>query len=99
MANAPKRRQLTPDKPAALKHQDPKSSTARGYCNKWRVASKQFREKHPLCVHCQAKGVIRIGDCVDHIRPHRGDKSLFWDVMNWQTLCNECHTIKTVSGQ
>ncbi|WP_330848890.1 HNH endonuclease [Mangrovicoccus ximenensis] len=28
---------------------------------------------------------------VDHIQPHRGDQSLFWDVSNWQALCKCCH--------
>ena len=32
---------------------------------------------------------------VDHIVPHRGDMSLFWDVNNWQALCHECHARKT----
>ena len=28
---------------------------------------------------------------VDHIIPHRGDKTLFWDETNWQSLCKTCH--------
>ena len=28
---------------------------------------------------------------VDHIIPHRGDESLFWDQTNWQSLCKQCH--------
>nr|WP_246414712.1 HNH endonuclease signature motif containing protein [Yoonia ponticola] len=28
---------------------------------------------------------------VDHIKPHRGDKVLFWDKNNWQSLCTSCH--------
>lgn len=27
----------------------------------------------------------------DHIKPHRGDASLFWDEANLQCLCKACH--------
>ena len=33
---------------------------------------------------------------VDHIKPHRGDKVLFWDRNNWQPLCKMHHDRKTV---
>ena len=29
---------------------------------------------------------------VDHIVPHRGDRSLFWDRTNWQGLCQTHHS-------
>jgi 5-methylcytosine-specific restriction protein A len=32
---------------------------------------------------------------VDHIKPHRGDMTLFWDPNNHQPACDECHNIKT----
>jgi len=28
---------------------------------------------------------------VDHIIPHKGDESLFWDPGNRQSLCTNCH--------
>lgn len=28
---------------------------------------------------------------VDHIIPHKGDMTLFWDPDNWQSLCFWCH--------
>jgi 5-methylcytosine-specific restriction endonuclease McrA len=31
---------------------------------------------------------------VDHIQPHKGDETLFWDENNWQPLCRQCHDIK-----
>lgn len=33
---------------------------------------------------------------VDHITPHEGDWSLFWDESNWQPLCKRCHSQKTM---
>ncbi len=34
-------------------------------------------------------------DVVDHIIPHKGDQSLFWDSSNWQPLCKHHHDQKT----
>ncbi len=28
----------------------------------------------------------------DHVKPHRGNASLFWDENNIQCLCSECHS-------
>lgn len=29
---------------------------------------------------------------VDHIEPHRGDQVLFWNKVNWQSLCRTHHS-------
>jgi 5-methylcytosine-specific restriction protein A len=35
----------------------------------------------------------------DHVRPHRGDRALFWDREgNWQSLCRTCGARKTQAG-
>jgi hypothetical protein len=34
---------------------------------------------------------------VDHIVPHGGDQTLFWDAANHQTLCEPCHNRKTAT--
>ena len=34
---------------------------------------------------------------VDHIEPHKGDDTLFWDQDNWQPLCKPCHSRKTAT--
>lgn len=67
------------------------TSHARGYDSRWTRTSIAFREKHPLCCCCEANGVIKAAEVVDHVVPHRGDKRLFWDRGNWQGLCNDCH--------
>ncbi len=51
--------------------------------------------EHPLCAECERAGRVVAGTEVDHIVPHRGDKRLFWDRSNWQTLCRACHSRKT----
>lgn len=73
------------------------SSTARGYDYRWRMASKAYLHAHPLCVMCLAEGRYTPATVVDHIKPHRGDRQLFWDERNWQGLCKPCHDQKTAT--
>jgi len=80
--------------------QDKKRGTAhqRGYTSKWRTVSAAFLKKHPLCEcdECKA-GVLRVREAtvVDHIVPHKGDKTVFWDRNNWQAMAKKCHDKKT----
>lgn len=48
---------------------------------RWRNERAAFLKRHPLC-RCGEQAKV-----VDHIRPHRGDETLFWDQANWQPLC------------
>ena len=73
------------------------SASKRGYTYKWSKAAKAFLTQHPLCVRCEAKGIVRAAEVVDHIIPHRGDQKLFWDASNWQALCKQCHDKKTAT--
>ena len=69
-------------------HNDRRGSAhSRGYGARWRKARLRFLAKHPLCVMCNARGVISAAVIVDHIKPHKGDAGLFWDKNNWQGLC------------
>lgn len=81
-----------------IKSLEPKreSSYSRGYDSKWRKARKYFLQDNPLCVHCEKEGRVVPATDVDHIIPHKGDMNLFWDQSNWQSLCKECHSRKTV---
>ena len=49
------------------------------------------KEHQPLCVMCSAEGRTTAAEVVDHIQPHRGDRALFWDSTNWQSLCKQHH--------
>lgn len=73
------------------------SAFERGYTGRWRKSRLGFLRKHPLCVKCDEQGAIVPATVVDHIKPHRGDKALFWDRGNWQPLCTPCHNRKTAS--
>ncbi len=69
---------------------------AKYYNRQWQKARAIYLRAHPLCVHCEEAGRLTPATEVDHIIPHRGDKALFWDRSNWQSLCKRCHSRKTV---
>lgn len=69
----------------------------RGYSAAWQRARAAYLLKHPLCVKHEARGEVVLASVVDHIIPHRGDWTLFWDSSNWQALCKRCHDVKTAT--
>ena len=77
--------------------EDRPSSTERGYNSAWQRARQGYLADHPLCVECMKHGRYVKATDVDHIIPHCGDRELFWDRDNWQSLCHECHSKKTAT--
>jgi 5-methylcytosine-specific restriction endonuclease McrA len=67
------------------------TSAQRGYDARWSQARIRYLSDHPLCAYCARDGALVPASVVDHIIPHRGDKVLFWDESNWQSLCKPCH--------
>ncbi len=61
----------------------------------WQRLRKQVLTKQPLCVECLKVKRITPATVVDHIKPHKGDADLFFDVSNLQPLCKSCHDRKT----
>ncbi|MBB5704300.1 5-methylcytosine-specific restriction endonuclease McrA [Ochrobactrum daejeonense] len=68
----------------------------------WYKTSKWQRLREQVLVRdgykCQRTGVLLIGKhpapnspVVDHIKPHRGDAALFWDMDNLQSVSKEYH--------
>jgi 5-methylcytosine-specific restriction enzyme A len=64
----------------------------------WGLRARALRAS-PVCVACRATGRIVAATEVDHITPHRGDPSLFWNFQNLQALCWSCHQQKTNRGE
>jgi 5-methylcytosine-specific restriction protein A len=60
---------------------------ARGYTRDWDIARSNYLVFNPWCVMCN-----QIATVVDHIVPHKGSMTLFWDKANWQSLCRTCHS-------
>lgn len=73
------------------------TASQRGYDHNWSKARTAYLHAHPLCVQCGSTGRIVPAKVVDHIIPHRGDQTLFWDENNWQALCFGCHSRKTAA--
>jgi 5-methylcytosine-specific restriction enzyme A len=67
------------------------SAHSRGYTRAWQKARVAYLKEHPLCLYCHQSGRLMAAEVVDHIIPHQGDMSLFWDRDNWQALCKRCH--------
>lgn len=70
-------------------------TTQQMYNYKWSKARIQYLSNNPLCVICYKLGEIVSATVVDHIIPHQGNKRLFWDQKNWQSLCQCCHNKKS----
>lgn len=95
MPTRPKRLERKKDK--VKQHLPRENANARGYTYRWQKASAGWLRAHPLCVHCDAKGLVVAASEVDHVIPHKGDMKLFWDPRNWQSLCHTCHSTKTAN--
>jgi 5-methylcytosine-specific restriction protein A len=63
---------------------------------RWRRLRNIILREQPFCLACLIAGRKVLTVDVDHIRPHRGDPVLFWDLTNLQGLCKSCHTAKTM---
>jgi len=64
------------------------------HSTRWRILRKAVLKANPLCVHCNADGLITLAKIADHIQPVRlGGET--WSIDNLQGLCESCHNIKT----
>ena len=75
------------------------TAAQRGYDARWQRYRAWYLITHPLCVLCLAKDppMITASTTVDHVEPHHGDYTLFWNPANHQALCKQCHDVKTAS--
>lgn len=69
------------------------SARDRGYTSRWDKAAVTYKRDNPLCIGCEAVDRVELAKVVDHIIPHKGDQSLFWDKANWQPCCAMHHDI------
>ena|ERR1700680_2868689 len=70
-----------------------KSARARGYSPTWDKAAATFKRHNPLCLGCRALGKSVPTELVDHVEPHKGDVTKFWNVFNWQPSCRWHHDV------
>ena len=55
-------------------------------------------EQLPVMSLCFVEGRTTPATQTDHVVPHRGDVTLFWNEANWQSLCAECGARKSRAG-
>ena len=90
----PTRPQVHRSHPPRPRPDDRPTSAERGYNARW-CGSLAYLREHPLCVDCEAEGLLVPATVVDHVRPHKGDQELFWDEANWASRCERHHNAKT----
>lgn len=61
----------------------------------WQSIRQQQLSAYPLCERCLGFDVVTPAVAVDHVQPHKGDRALFLDAGNRQSLCVSCHSHKT----
>lgn len=59
--------------------------------DEWKRLRNQHLNKQPLCSNCNKTRNLQI----DHIIAFNGDKTLFREKLNLNTLCATCHFVKT----
>lgn len=71
-----------------------KANTAIYNGKQWRNLAMRHKIANPICVHCEAKGIVSPVEVTDHILPiNQGGQPYAWD--NLQSLCNACHAVKS----
>lgn len=66
----------------------------------WEALKRQVRAEEPCCRQCWTEEDRAVaGTQTDHIVPHRGVRSLFFDRSNLQNLCERHHGMKTRRGE
>jgi 5-methylcytosine-specific restriction endonuclease McrA len=58
----------------------------------WTALRQQQLATEPFCRFCRYLGRYTRATQVDHIKPHHGRSSLFFNVKNLQSLCTSCHS-------
>lgn len=57
----------------------------------WQDLRAVHLAREPLCRRCKTEGRLTPACVVHHVRPHRGDWTLFKDPSNLASSCKRCH--------
>jgi len=61
----------------------------------WQTMRQAQLSRQPLCQGCKDQGLIRAASVVDHVWPWRAIGSDAFRVNRFQSLCPDCHSVKT----
>lgn len=56
----------------------------------WRDYKTKFLTEHTQCIECGEQATL-----IDHIKPFRGNLTLFWSPANHAPMCMQCHNKKS----
>lgn len=91
-----------PESPQVFRHTQrvretrTRNSFERGYDTAWKKLRNWYLSQRPLCVKCDAEGITKPAEEVDHIKPFDGSHDpLRLDPDNLQGLCRSHHVKKT----
>ena len=56
----------------------------------WHRRARRQLQCEPLCAMCLSEGRIVAARIADHVEPHKGDPTKFWNG-KLQSLCSHCH--------
>lgn len=59
----------------------------------WLKGRLVFLAQNPLCKRCFDAKRTTPATVVHHVKPHKGDLTLFFDWRNWEPICAPCHDI------
>jgi len=57
----------------------------------WKALRLAQLRAEPLCRYCLALGKTTSANVADHKKPHKGNRALFFNARNLQSLCKTCH--------
>ncbi len=63
----------------------------RTFPKRWYRLRYHQLQKQPLCEFHLRRNQVISATVVDHIKPHKGDETLFHNPDNLQSLCKRCH--------
>jgi 5-methylcytosine-specific restriction enzyme A len=72
---------------AKARDRDRGTAAQRGYGSRWARYSKWYRQVHAVCMLCEAEGISKLADVVDHIKPADKFPNEFWNPENHRSLC------------
>ena len=78
-----------------MTRRDQRSADAASYrrlykTSRWQAIRNAQLRAHPLCQMCDARGRVTAAWICDHVEPHRGDETRFYEG-KVQSLCKPCH--------
>jgi 5-methylcytosine-specific restriction enzyme A len=67
----------------------------RSWCKSptWKSIRRHRLAEEPRCRQCAVEGRTAVAIYVDHVKPHLGQRSLFFQYENTQSLCAHHHNI------